>query len=73
MANQIEVTRTFNVPVEMVWKVWTGPELVKRWWGPKDFSSPVAKIDFREAGKSIVSIKARKEMGGRNFIPFGCM
>jgi uncharacterized protein YndB with AHSA1/START domain len=67
MAKQIEVSRIFNAPVEMVWKVWTDPELVKRWWGPKHFSSPVAKIDFREGGKSIVSMKAPKEMGGQEF------
>ena len=67
MAKQIEVTRTFNAPVEMVWKVWTDPELVKRWWGPKYFSSPVAKIDFREGGKSLVSMLAPKEMGGQEF------
>ncbi len=67
MAKQIEVTRTFNAPVEIVWKVWTEPELVKRWWGPKHFTSPVAKIDFREGGKSIVSMQAPKEMGGREF------
>lgn len=67
MAKQIEVTRTFNAPVEMVWKVWTDPELVKRWWGPKHFSAPVAKIDFREGGKSLVSMLAPKEMGGQEW------
>lgn len=67
MAKQIEVTRTFNAPVEMVWKVWTDPELIKRWWGPKHFTSALAKIDFREGGKSIVSMKAPKEMGGQEF------
>jgi len=65
MAKQVEVTRTFNAPVEMVWKVWTEPELVKRWWGPKHFTSPVARLDFREGGKSIVSMLAPKEMGGQ--------
>jgi len=67
MAKQIEVTRTFNAPVEMVWRVWTEPELVKRWWGPKHFTSPVAIIDFREGGKSLVSMKAPEEMGGQVF------
>ena len=67
MAKQIEVTRTFNAPVEMVWKVWTDPELVKRWWGPKHFTSPVALIDFRIGGKSLVSMKAPQEMGGQVF------
>lgn len=65
MAKQIEVTRTFNVPIEMVWKLWTDAELVKRWWGPKHYTSPVAKIDFRVGGKSIVSMLAPKEMGGQ--------
>ncbi len=67
MAKQIEVTKTFNAPVEMVWQVWVDSELVKRWWGPKDFISPVAKIDFREGGKSLVSMKAPKEMGGQEW------
>jgi uncharacterized protein YndB with AHSA1/START domain len=67
MAKQIEVTKIFTAPVEMVWQVWVDPELVKRWWGPKHFTSPVAKIDFREGGKSLVSMKAPKEMGGQEF------
>jgi len=67
MAKQIVITRTFNAPVEMVWKVWTDPELVKRWWGPKHFISPVANIDFREGGKSFVSMKAPNEMGGQEW------
>ena len=66
-AKQIEVTRTFNASVEMVWKVWTDAELVKRWWGPKHFISPVAKINFREGCKSIVGMQAPKEMGGQEF------
>jgi uncharacterized protein YndB with AHSA1/START domain len=67
MAKQIEVTRTFNAPVEMVWKLWTDPELIKRWWGPKHFTSPVATIDFQQGGKSIVSMQAPAEMGGQVF------
>ncbi len=67
MAKQIEDTRTFNAPVEMVWEIWTDPELVKRWWGPKNFASPVAKINFHVGGKSLVSMKAPKEMGGQEF------
>src|SRR6478735_9169803 len=64
MAKQVEVTRTFNAPVSTVWQVWTDPELVKRWWGPKYFECPVAIIDFRIGGKSLVSMKGPKEMGG---------
>mgnify|MGYP001235141788 FL=1 len=65
MAKQIEVSRIFNAPVEMVWKVWTDPEMVKRWWGPKHFTAPVAEIDFRVGGKSLVSMRAPHEFGGQ--------
>ncbi len=67
MAKQIEVTKTFNAPIAMVWQVWVDPELVKRWWGQKNFISPLARIDFRVGGKSLVSMKAPKEMGGQEW------
>jgi uncharacterized protein YndB with AHSA1/START domain len=65
MAKQIEVTKIFNAPVEFVWQLWVDPELVKRWWGPKNFTSPMAKMDFRVGGKSLVSMKAPEKMGGQ--------
>lgn len=64
MSKQIQVTRVFNAPLEMVWQLWVNPEMVKRWWGPKHFTSPVAKMDFREGGKSLVSMLAPAEWGG---------
>jgi uncharacterized protein YndB with AHSA1/START domain len=67
MAKQIEVSRTFPAPVEDVWRIWTEAELVKRWWGPKDFSAPSAVIDFRKNGRSIVSMKAPPAMGGQEY------
>jgi uncharacterized protein YndB with AHSA1/START domain len=49
------IERVFNAPRELVWKAWTDPEQVKKWWGPKDFTTPVpvAEIDFRVGGKSL--------------------
>ena len=47
----LKITRVFDAPREKVWKVWTDPESVKRWWGPQDFSAPVIKIDLRVGGK----------------------
>jgi uncharacterized protein YndB with AHSA1/START domain len=34
-----------------------------RWWGPNDFASPSAEIDFREGGTSLVCMRAPKELG----------
>jgi uncharacterized protein YndB with AHSA1/START domain len=67
MAKLIQVTKIFHAPVDMVWQLWTDPELVKRWWGPAHFTCPVARIDCRIGGRSIVSMLAPKEMGGQEF------
>jgi uncharacterized protein YndB with AHSA1/START domain len=45
------ITRVFDAPREVVFKAWSDPEMAKRWWGPKGFTTPVAKIDFRVGGK----------------------
>ena len=43
-------TRSFDAPVALVWKVFTTPEHVARWWGPRSFA-PVKKIDKLELRK----------------------
>jgi uncharacterized protein YndB with AHSA1/START domain len=58
------LTRVFDAPVDRVWKVWTDPEQVKRWWGPDGFSCPFARINFREGGISHVCMRAPKEFMG---------
>ncbi len=55
------VIRVFDAPVEQVWKAWSDPEHVRRWWGPEGFTCPVAKMDFREGGTSLVCMRAPKE------------
>ncbi len=62
----IVVTRVFDAPVESVWNCWVDPELVMQWWGPDYFSSPLAKIDFREGGKSLVCMRAPQDFGGQD-------
>lgn len=64
MANNVVVTRIFEAPVEQVWKIWTDPELVRRWWGPDRFTCPSAEIHFKEGVKSIVCMRSPKDFGG---------
>jgi len=52
------VTRVFDAPRELVWKAWTDPKYVMQWWGPKDFTAPFCKIDFRVGGKFLCCMKA---------------
>lgn len=52
------VTRIFDAPRERVWHAWTDPETFKKWYGPKGFTCPVAKIDFRVGGKYLNSMRS---------------
>jgi len=60
----IVITREYNYPVELVWKAWTDPTLVMKWWGPTDYTSPRCEIDFREGGKYVFCMRAPDMHGG---------
>ncbi|MEZ6190191.1 MAG: SRPBCC domain-containing protein [Phycisphaerales bacterium] len=48
----ILITRVFNAPRELVWRAWTQPEHVEKWFGPKGFSTTVEKQELRVGGRS---------------------
>jgi uncharacterized protein YndB with AHSA1/START domain len=48
---QILITREFDAPRHLVYKAWTTPELVKRWWGANRGEVTLAEIDLRVGGR----------------------
>ena len=56
---EVVVTRTFNAPARIVFEAWTKPELLKRWWAPKQF------------GISFLSCEADVRVGGKYRFVFG--
>ena len=48
---QILITREFDAPKRLVYRAWTTPELVKRWWNAKRGEMTVAEIDLRVGGR----------------------
>ncbi len=60
------VSRIIDGPVALVWKAWTVPEHVMRWWGPKYYTSPSCKIDLREGGKYLFCMRAPTDQGGQD-------
>ena len=52
------VTHVFDAPRDLVFKAWTEPERVMKWWGPKDFTTPVCKIDLREGGSYLYCMRS---------------
>jgi uncharacterized protein YndB with AHSA1/START domain len=47
---QILITREFAAPKHLVYKAWTTPELIKRWWSANRGEVTVADVDLRVGG-----------------------
>jgi uncharacterized protein YndB with AHSA1/START domain len=56
--DRMVVSRVFDAPRELVWKAWTDPKYAMQWWGPKGFTAPVCKIDFRVGGKFLFCMRS---------------
>ncbi|MFC5702685.1 SRPBCC family protein [Cohnella faecalis] len=48
--NEIISTREFDAPRELVFRAWTTPDLLARWWGPQGFTNTFHECDIRPGG-----------------------
>ncbi len=47
---ELVITRVFDAPRELVFRAWTDPKHMARWWGPKHFTNRVEQMDVRAGG-----------------------
>ena len=47
---ELLVTRVIDAPRALVFKAWTEPEQVARWWGPQGFTTTFCDMDIRPGG-----------------------
>lgn len=59
----VVVERTFDAPIELIWQLWTQPDLFKTWYGPNGFSIPVAEMDVRVGGKHLFCMERQTPNG----------
>ncbi|HEY9085935.1 MAG TPA: SRPBCC domain-containing protein [Candidatus Tyrphobacter sp.] len=52
------ITRVFDAPRDLVFRVWTDPAHVARWWGPKDFTNPRCELDVRPGGAIHIDMRS---------------
>ena len=50
-ANDLMVERTLDAPRELVWRAWTDPEQLKRWWAPRPYETAECEIELRPGGR----------------------
>jgi len=48
---ELVIVREFDAPLDLFWKVWTQPQHIAQWFGPRGFSTRVDTYDFRVGGK----------------------
>lgn len=53
----VTIERTFDAPVELVWRAWTDPQHFAVWYGPNGASIPEASMDVRVGGKRLVCMQ----------------
>ena len=57
---EILITREFNAPKHLVYKAWTTPELIKRWWSGDRGKVAVAEVDLRVGGRWRYAMEANE-------------
>lgn len=62
-ANSVVIERTFNAPIDLIWKMWSDPEHFKAWYGPQGATIPVAEFDVRVGGRRFVGMEMNTPNG----------
>mgnify|MGYP001800698103 CR=1 FL=1 len=53
----VKITREFDAPIDVIWSMWTDPEMFKKWYGPMGMTVPVAEMDVVVGGTRKVSMQ----------------
>ncbi|BBD35980.1 polyketide cyclase [Aminobacter sp. Y103A] len=59
----LEFSRVFDAPPALVFRMWSSPEHLCRWWGPKGFTSSCETHEFRNGGSYHLLIHGHVEDG----------
>ena len=51
------LTRLIDAPREKVCKAWTDPEMMKQWFAPRPWTTPIVETDVRTGGSSLVVLR----------------
>jgi uncharacterized protein YndB with AHSA1/START domain len=48
---ELRASRLFKAPRPLVYKMWTEPEHIAKWWGPRGFTTTIQAMDVRPGGE----------------------
>jgi uncharacterized protein YndB with AHSA1/START domain len=55
---ELILTRVLDTPRELVFRIWTDPQHVAKWWGPMGFTNPVCELDVQPGGALRIVMRA---------------
>jgi uncharacterized protein YndB with AHSA1/START domain len=56
--HELVLTRLIDAPRHALFRCWTEPKLLKQWFAPVPFTTPVAELDLRVGGASTITMKS---------------
>jgi len=54
---EVVLTRLIDAPREKLFRAWTDPELLRQWFAPLPYTTPVAELDARPGGSSLIVMR----------------
>ena len=54
---ELMLTRLIDAPPEKVYRAWTDPQLLKQWFAPMPYTTPVAELDVRPGGSAFIVMR----------------
>jgi uncharacterized protein YndB with AHSA1/START domain len=55
--HELVLTRLIDAPREKLFRAWTEPELLKQWFAPLPYTTPVAELDVRPGGANFIVMR----------------
>jgi uncharacterized protein YndB with AHSA1/START domain len=55
---ELVLTRTIDAPRAKLFRAWTDPKLLKQWFAPLPYTTPVAELDVRPGGANLVVMRS---------------
>ena len=55
---ELVLTRLIDAPREKLWRAWTDPELLKQWFAPKPWTTPVVELEVRPGGSVLFVMRS---------------
>ncbi len=58
MPHEMSLTRLLDAPADKLFRCWTTPELIKQWFAPLPYTTPVAEVELKVGGRNNIVMRS---------------